>query len=86
MSFNESDRAIIDFEREWRNVSGAKADTIRSTLGLSASTYYRRLGELLDSPAALAYDPLVIRRLRRVRLRRRAERFIGSSVGGRSSR
>ena len=86
MSFTESDRAIIDFERGWRMVDGAKAPTIRRELGVSSSTYYRRLGELLDSPAALAYDPLVIRRLRRVRLRRRAERFIGSSVGGRSGR
>jgi hypothetical protein len=86
MSFSELDRAIVDFEREWRMLDGAKADAIRDTLGLSASTYYRRLGELIDSPGALEYDPLVIHRLRHTRRRRRAERFVGSTVGGRSGR
>lgn len=86
MPFSESDRAIIDFERGWRLLEGAKSQAIARELGLSSSTYYRRLHELLDSAEALAYDPLVIRRLRRERLRKRAERFAGPYVSGRSGR
>ena len=86
MPFSESDRAIVDFERGWRLVGGAKSTAIRSELGLSASSYYRRLAELVDSADALAYDPLVIRRLRRERLRRRAERFAGPFASGRTGR
>ena len=38
------------------------------------------LNELLDAPEALEYDPLVVRRLRRVRDRRRRARFEGRTV------
>jgi hypothetical protein len=39
------------------------------------------LNELLNSPEAAAYDPLVVRRLRRQRDRRRRARFEGRSAG-----
>lgn len=86
MALSDRDRAIIDFERSWWTETGSKEDAIRSRLGLSSTRYYQVLGGLVDSPDAERYDPLVVRRLRRVRNLRRRARFEGRSVGGRPTR
>lgn len=70
-------RAILDFERSWWQERGRKARAIRARFAMSATRYYQLLGRLIDSPEALAYDPLLVRRLRRERARRRRERFEG---------
>ncbi|WP_022882506.1 DUF3263 domain-containing protein [Gryllotalpicola ginsengisoli] len=62
--------AMLDFERDWRQDPGAKEQAIRSRFSLSPARYYQVLGRLIESPAALAYDPLLVKRL----LRRRDER------------
>ena len=72
--FDERDRAILDFEREWWQHPGAKEDAIRQTFGLSPARYYQVLGQLMDSEAALAYDPMLVKRLQRVRDDRRSSR------------
>ncbi|MEY2699181.1 MAG: hypothetical protein RL720_1137 [Actinomycetota bacterium] len=72
--FDERDRAILDFEREWWQHPGAKEDAIRQTFGLSPARYYQVLGKLMDSEAALAYDPMLVKRLQRVREDRRSSR------------
>ncbi len=72
--FDERDRAILDFEREWWQHPGAKEDAIRQTFGLSPARYYQLLGKLMDSEAALAYDPMLVKRLQRVREDRRSSR------------
>lgn len=82
MSLSERERSILDFERTWWTGPGPKADAIRARFDLSSTRYYEILGELLESPEALAYDPLVVRRLRRHRARRRRSRFEGPAVGG----
>ena len=81
MALTDRDRAIIDFERSWWAEPGPKEGAIRARFELSATRYYQILGELLDSPDALAYDPLVMRRLRRMRDRRRRARFEGRATG-----
>ncbi|MBK9180286.1 MAG: DUF3263 domain-containing protein [Acidimicrobiales bacterium] len=81
MALSERDKAILDFERSWWTEPGPKEAAIRERFELSAARYYQILGELLDTPEALAYDPLAVRRLRRLRDRRRRARFEGSSVG-----
>lgn len=70
----ERDRAILDFEREWWQHPGAKEDAIRQTFGLSPARYYQVLGKLMDSEAALVYDPMLVKRLQRVRDDRKASR------------
>ncbi len=81
MGLSERDRAIIDFERSWWTESGPKEVAIRSRFHLSPTRYYQLLGALIDSPDADTYDPLVVRRLRRVRDRRRRARYEGRSAG-----
>ena len=67
MELNAEDRALLEFERGWWTEPGLKTDRIRADLGISSSTYYKRLSELIDSRAAMEFDPLLIRRLRRRR-------------------
>jgi hypothetical protein len=70
----ERERAILDFEKQWWRHAGAKEQAVRDTFGLSPTRYYQLLNGLLERPAALAYDPVLVKRLRRVRasrLRRR---------------
>jgi hypothetical protein len=81
---DERARAILDLERGWWKVAGAKEDAIRERLGLSPSRYYELLGALLDDDAALAHDPMLVRRLRRLRSARqrsRAERRTVAEAG-----
>jgi hypothetical protein len=80
MVLTDRDKAILDFERSWWTESGPKEGAIRARFELSAARYYQILNELLESPEAMAYDPLVVRRLRRLRDRRRRARFEGRSV------
>jgi hypothetical protein len=77
MALTDRDRAILDFERSWWTQPGPKDAAIRERFELSGTRYYQLLTELLDDPAALDYDPLLVRRLRRVRERRRRARLEG---------
>lgn len=86
MELSERDRAILDFERTWWREGGSKAQAIRARLGVSPTRYYELVGALLDREEAQAYDPLVVRRLRRLREQRRRARFEGRSAGGPSGR
>lgn len=81
MALSDRDRAIIDFERGWWLEAETKEPAIRATLGLSPTRYRELLYELLDEPDALAYDPLLVRRLQRVREQRRQARFDRRSAG-----
>ena len=81
MAISERDRAILDFERCWWTLPGPKEHAIRAHLDLSPTAYYKALQQLLDDADAAAYDPLVIRRLRLRRDRRRRERYEGRAAG-----
>lgn len=67
---NDLDRATLDFERRWWKHPGAKAGAIRDQFGETSTRYHQRLNALLDRPEALAHDPLLVRRLRRLRAAR----------------
>ena len=75
MALTERDRAIIEFERTWWSEDSSKESIIRERFELSTTRYYELLGDLIDSQEAYDFDPLVIRRLRRLRDRRRRARF-----------
>lgn len=77
MPLTDRDRAMLDFERTWWSEPGPKGAAIQARFGLSPARYYQLLGALLVSADALAYDPLVVRRLRKVRSNRRRARIEG---------
>jgi hypothetical protein len=64
---SERDIAILAFERQWWRNPSVKEEAIRAEFGLSAARYYQVLGALVDSPLALAHDPMLIKRLQRMR-------------------
>ncbi|MGN9775997.1 DUF3263 domain-containing protein [Micromonospora sp. H33] len=70
----ERERGILDFEQQWWRHAGAKEQAIRDRFGLSATRYYQLLNALLDNPAALAAEPVLIGRLRRLRSSRARNR------------
>jgi len=66
-TLSDRDLAILAFEGQWAQHVGAKEQAIRARFGLSAARYYQLLGALIDSPLALAHDPMLIKRLQRMR-------------------
>ncbi len=72
---NERQQAMLEFERNFWTFDEPKESLIRARFQCSADEYYAELNELLELPAALEHDPLVVRRLQRQRIRRRRERF-----------
>jgi hypothetical protein len=84
-ALSERDRAVLDFERQWWKYAGAKEQAVREKFGMSSTRYYQVLNALIDRPEALAHDPLLVRRLRRLRATRqraRSARRLGFEVGG----
>jgi len=74
------EREILAFERQWWKYAGAKEQAIRELFDMSATRYYQLLNILIDRPEALAEDPMLIKRLRRLRSSRqraRAARRLG---------
>ncbi len=66
----ERDMRILAFERRgWRS-SGVKEQAIAEVLDMSATRYYQLLNELIDRAEALAFDPVLVKRLRAQRARR----------------
>ncbi|WP_018636288.1 DUF3263 domain-containing protein [Parafrankia elaeagni] len=71
---SERDARVLAFEKlRWQH-PGAKDAAIRAEFGLSSTRYYQLLHVLIDSPAALATDPMLVRRLQRLRDERRRAR------------
>jgi hypothetical protein len=68
------EREILSFERQWWRYAGAKEPAIRELFDMSATRYYQVLNALIDSPAALAADPMLVKRLRRLRATRQRQR------------
>lgn len=65
---------MLAFERHWWRYAGAKETAIRDRFGVPPTRYYQVLNALVDQPAALAADPLLVRRLRRLRAARQRTR------------
>lgn len=70
----EREQRILAFERQWWKFEGSKEQAIREEFGFSATRYYQLLNGLVDRPEALAFDPMTVKRLRRVRADRRRQR------------
>jgi hypothetical protein len=82
-TLTQRDRELLRFERQWWKYAGAKEQAIREQFDMSATRYYQLLNALIDTSDALAFDPLLVRRLRRLRSTRqrtRAARRLGLEV------
>lgn len=70
----DSDKALLDFAGRWYRLPGAHAEAIGAELGLTETTYWRKINGLIERPEALAYAPSTVNRLRRMRDQRLAAR------------
>ena len=80
---SERDEQVLAFERQWWKYAGAKEQAIRELFDMSATRYYQVLNALIDSSAALEADPMLVKRLRRLRASRqraRSARRLGIQV------
>jgi hypothetical protein len=80
---SDRDREILEFERQWWRYAGAKEQAIRELFDMSATRYYQIVNNLIDTPEALAFDPMLVKRMRRMRATRqraRSARRLGIEV------
>ncbi len=70
----EREQRMLALERQWWKYAGAKEQAIRELFDLSATHYYQILNALIDTEAALAHDPMLVKRLRRLRTSRQRAR------------
>jgi hypothetical protein len=68
------EREILAFERQWWKYAGAKEQAIKDLFDMSATRYYQVLNALIDRPEALVHDPMLVKRLRRLRTTRQRTR------------
>jgi hypothetical protein len=60
-------QAMLVFERQWWKHAGARDTAVRDLFGCSPARYRTELDALVEQPAALAFDPLVVKRIQRRR-------------------
>lgn len=71
----EREVRILDFERSWWKHAGVKEQAIKESFDMSATRYYQMLNETLEKPAAMEYDPILVKRLKRLRAYRKKQRI-----------
>ena len=71
---SERELAVHAFERQWWKYAGAKETAIKDLFDMSATRYYQVLNALIDRPEALVADPMLVKRLRRLRSTRQRAR------------
>jgi hypothetical protein len=74
MQLNDRDQQILMFERQWWRYEGSKEQAVRSLFDMDATRYYQVLNALIDRESALAFDPQLVKRLRRLRAARQRSR------------
>lgn len=78
---SERDVEVLDFERCWWKHAGVKERAIKERFDMSPTRYYQLLNDLLENPAAMEHDPILIKRLKRLRTyrqRQRVARLLGA--------
>jgi len=71
---SELEIRILEFERTWWRHAGAKESSIKELFNLTPPAYYQMLNNLIDRPAALMAEPLLVKRLLRLRDQRNTSR------------
>ncbi len=74
LGLSERQLRILEFERQWWRYAGAKEQAIRELFDCSTTRYYQMLNTLIDDPRALKADPMLVKRLRRMRSNRQRAR------------
>jgi Protein of unknown function (DUF3263) len=81
---SERDLRVLAFEAQWPRHTGTKDHAIMRAFGIAPARYYQVLNAVIDSPAAVRHDPMLVRRLQRARTARaeaRNSRAFASPLG-----
>ncbi|MGN7133422.1 DUF3263 domain-containing protein [Rhodococcoides corynebacterioides] len=70
-------RMMLDMEKRHYRYAGSKEQAIRDELDVAPARYYQLLAALIDEPEALAAEPVLVNRLRRIAHSRRHIRKAG---------
>lgn len=79
---SERHQAMLQFEAQWFTLDQDRHEVIRARFGCSVEDYNLEINQVIDQPAAMEHDPLVVRRLRRHRDRRRRAMLDGTAATG----
>lgn len=60
-----AERELLAFERQWWKYAGSKEQAVKDLFDMSSTRYYQTLNALIDTPQALEFDPMLVKRLRR---------------------
>ena len=71
---SELEIKMLEFERTWWRHAGAKESSIKELFNLTPPAYYQLLNNLIERPAALMAEPLLVKRLLRLREQRTSSR------------
>jgi hypothetical protein len=71
---SELEIKMLDFERQWWRYAGAKESAIKELFDLTPPAYYQMLNNLIDREDAVIAEPILVKRLRRLRESRTASR------------
>jgi hypothetical protein len=70
----EREHAILAMATRRFVFAGSREQAVRTELGLTDTRYAQLLNAVIDKPAALVAEPVLVKRLRRLRETRRARR------------
>ena len=71
---SELEIKMLDFERQWWRYAGAKESAIKELFDLTPPAYYQMLNNLIDREDAVLAEPILVKRLCRLRESRTAAR------------
>ena len=66
---SDLDKELLDSMDEWRVRGGSIVNEIAERFHMRPTEFFHRVATLIDAPAALAYRPLLVNRLRRLQQR-----------------
>ena len=64
---SELEVKMLEFERSWWRHAGVKESSIKELFNLTPPAYYQLLNNLIDREDALMAEPILVKRLRRLR-------------------
>ncbi len=64
---SELEIKLLEFERNWWRHAGSKESAIKELFNLTPPAYYQLLNNLIDRKEALMAQPILVKRLRRIR-------------------
>lgn len=74
---SELETRVLEFEKQWWRYAGAKESSIKELFNLTPPAYYQLLNNLIDREEALLVQPMLVKRLRRLRESRTEARAAG---------